>query len=38
MFYSANALSQLLRELALRDVQHATTFGGMIGYPRAAQL
>lgn len=37
MFYSANALSQLLRELGFRDVRHATAFGGMIGYQRAAK-
>jgi demethylmenaquinone methyltransferase/2-methoxy-6-polyprenyl-1,4-benzoquinol methylase len=37
MFYSANELSQLLRELGYKDVRQRTIFGGMIGYHRAVK-
>ncbi|UCH52577.1 MAG: class I SAM-dependent methyltransferase, partial [Pseudomonadota bacterium] len=36
-FYSANELSQLLRELGFQDVRQKTLLGGMIGMHRAAK-
>jgi demethylmenaquinone methyltransferase / 2-methoxy-6-polyprenyl-1,4-benzoquinol methylase len=37
MFYSADELSGLLREIGYHDVRHKTLFGGMIGCHRAAK-
>ncbi len=37
MFYSADELSQVLRELGYCDVAAKTVFSGMIGHPRAAK-
>jgi len=38
MFYSADELSALLRDLGYRDVSHKSVFAGMIGCHRAGKL